>query len=129
MTVEKTAEEKFDDVLMAMDVVDTLRQSNRIVERELTVATYDTELISKLRNIYASQGIEVPDHVLKQGVDALREDRFVYEPAPASFSRKWAEQYVANPNRFVWMFYGSLAFFLLITVGFIISTFGILTGI
>ena len=67
-----------DDVMLAMDVVDTLRHRSQMVERELSQDGRDDALKERLRKIYASQGIDVPDHVIAEGVRALKEDRFVY---------------------------------------------------
>ena len=72
-----------DELMLAMDVVDTLRHERRLVEHELTAGDRDRHLIERLRAIYLSQGIVVSDDVLAQGVGALREDRFAYTaPAP-----------------------------------------------
>lgn len=69
-----------DDVMLAMDVVDTLRHRQQLVEQELARPETDEQLIARLRKIYADQGIEVPDRILREGVEALREDRFTYSP-------------------------------------------------
>jgi len=99
-------EKNLDDILMAMDVVDTLRHSSRVVERELNASEYDTKLLERLRGIYEAQGINVPDHILKEGVTALREDRFTYRPTPLSFSRSLAEWYVKNQKMTPFVIYG-----------------------
>jgi hypothetical protein len=59
-----------------MDVVDTLRHDQRLVERELSADASDEALIKRLREVYKGQGIEVPDRVLEEGVKALKEKRF-----------------------------------------------------
>ncbi len=79
-----------------MDVVDTLRHRELIVQRELSADERDTRLIERLREIYAGQGIEVSDSVLERGVADLRENRFVYEPAPPSVGRALALVYVTR---------------------------------
>ena len=71
--------------MLAMDVVDTLRHRERLVERELNEDVRDEQLIDRLRALYKSQGIDVPDRILAQGVKALKESRFVYTPPPSSF--------------------------------------------
>ena len=76
-----------DDVMMAMDVVDTLRHREDLVRRELNEEDREAELIGRLRKIYQDQGIEVPDDVLADGVKALKESRFVYTPPPAGWKR------------------------------------------
>ena len=50
-----------DDVMIAMDVVDTLRHREDLVRRELNEEGRESELIARLRQIYRDQGIEVPD--------------------------------------------------------------------
>jgi hypothetical protein len=79
--------QKLDDIMIAMDVVDTLRHREDLVRRELNEEGRETELIARLRKIYHDQGIEVPDHVLADGVKALKESRFTYTPPPAGLKR------------------------------------------
>lgn len=79
-----------DEVMLAMDVVDTLRHADRLVERELGSEERDAALKERLRQLYAQQGIEVPDHILDEGVAALREDRFLYRPPPPGLGRNLA---------------------------------------
>ena len=68
-----------DEVMLAMDVVDTLRHRERIVERALSTEDQDRQLVERLREIYAGQGIEVSDAIIERGVRDLREDRFEQE--------------------------------------------------
>jgi hypothetical protein len=89
-----------DDLMLAMDVVDTLRHRASLVERELHAEERDQQLIERLREIYAAQGIEVPDEVLAEGVTALKEDRFTYTPPEPSLSLTLAKVYV---NRRRWI--------------------------
>jgi hypothetical protein len=76
-----------DDLMIAMDVVDTVRHREDLVRRELNEAGREAELIARLKEIYKQQGIEVPDHVLAEGVKALKESRFTYSPTPPSLKR------------------------------------------
>ncbi len=87
-----------DEVMLAMDVVDTLRHADKLVERELAADERDRQLKDRLRHIYASQGIEVPERVLEEGVTALKQDRFVYDP-PKAGGRWWALLWI---RRKVW---------------------------
>jgi Family of unknown function (DUF6384) len=80
--------------MLAMDVVDTLRHDQRLVERELALGYSEEALIERLREIYKGQGIEVPDRVLEEGVKALKEKRFSYEPPKPSFARSLALAWV-----------------------------------
>ncbi|HXK56547.1 MAG TPA: DUF6384 family protein, partial [Gammaproteobacteria bacterium] len=52
-------DKRLSDVMLAMDVVDTLRHRRLLVERELQSDQRDEKLIDRLRDIYRSQGIEV----------------------------------------------------------------------
>ena len=94
--VDTATKPPLDEVMLAMDVVDTLRHRERVVERELSAAERDEELIERLREIYAGQGIEVSDAIIAQGVRDLRADRFAYSPAPPSFGRTLAKIYVTR---------------------------------
>ena len=82
------------DLMMAMDVVDTLRHGETLVERELSGEKRRAKMIERLREIYASQGITVPDRILEEGVDALEQERFVYKPKRGGFAFALARAYV-----------------------------------
>ncbi len=88
--------QSLDDVMMAMDVVDTLRHRSRLVETELNAGDRRAELIDRLKEIYASQGIEVTEEILAEGVKALEESRFTYEPPKPSFKTKLAHLYISR---------------------------------
>lgn len=91
---DAAAPRKLDDLMLAMDVVDTLRHNDAIAAKELAQDERDHELRQRLREIYASQGIEVPDAVVEEGIKALRESRFTYTPAPDGFKRRLATWWV-----------------------------------
>jgi hypothetical protein len=86
--------QKLDDVMIAMDVVDTLRHREDLVRRELNEEGREAELIARLREIYRNQGIEVPDQILAEGVKALKDSRFVYTPQPPSWKRTFLTWWV-----------------------------------
>jgi len=79
-----------DDVMLAMDVVDTLRHRERLVERELNENLREEQLVERLRELYKSQGIEVPDRIIEEGVKGLKESRFVYTPPKPGLPRTLA---------------------------------------
>lgn len=87
---------KLDDVLLAMDVVDTLRHRDQLLAKELDAAGREETLIKRLREIYDAQGIEVPDTVLREGVKALEEHRFTYTPPKMSVGVMLAKLYVGR---------------------------------
>jgi len=92
-----------DELMLAMDVVDTLRHRELVLERELESDDRDQRLLERLREIYTAQGITVTDGVLAQGVKALREDRFVYPAPEPSFSRSLAAAYVSRGRWGKWV--------------------------
>jgi hypothetical protein len=88
------AQPPLNDLMMAMDVVDTLRHGEALVERELSGEQRRAKMIERLREIYTSQGITVPDRILEDGVDALEQDRFVYKPRQGGFAFTLARLYI-----------------------------------
>lgn len=92
-----------DDLMMAMDVVDTLRHEEGQVARELKADERDAAMVERLRKVYAAQGIDVPDHILKAGVEDLKRDRFVYEPPAAGFQRTLAMIYISRSTWSKWL--------------------------
>uniref|UniRef100_UPI0025F25253 DUF6384 family protein n=1 Tax=Thiocapsa sp. TaxID=2024551 RepID=UPI0025F25253 len=63
----------------------------------------EEDLKERLRKIYAAQGIDVPDHVIKQGVAALKEGRFTYAPPPRSLATRLARIYVKRGDWGKWV--------------------------
>ena len=95
MADQQTSEKiELSEVMLAMDIVDTLRHERSLVDRELQSEDREVELIAKLRKIYADQGLEVSDEVIAEGVKAMREDRFAYQPPPRSFQTMLARLYI-----------------------------------
>ena len=87
---------QIDDLMLAMDVVDTLRHNQDLVLRELDEPRREVQLIDRLREIYRGQGIAVPDSVLHEGVRALKESRFLYTPPapgwPTTLAHWWVRR-------------------------------------
>ncbi|MCA8952527.1 MAG: hypothetical protein KDE27_23650 [Planctomycetes bacterium] len=94
MSVAAADDVALDRVMLAMDVVDTLRHQHAIVDAELDDERRQRELVARIRAIYDSQGIEVSDEVIAEGVAALRADRFVYTRPERTFRVRLAEAYV-----------------------------------
>lgn len=105
-----------EEMMLAMDVVDTLRHHQNLVERELDADARRERLITRLREIYSGQGIDVTDAMLAEGVSALEEDRFKYAPPANSFGTRLAKLYV---NRGVWL----KPLLLLLFVGLLLAAF------
>ncbi|SDU23928.1 DUF6384 family protein [Stappia sp. ES.058] len=92
-----------DELMMAMDVVDTLRHDERIALKELDADQRDEQMIDRLRDLYQSQGIEVPDRILHEGVESLKQNRFVYAPPAAGLQRTLALVYVTRMRWGKWL--------------------------
>ena len=58
-----------DELMLAMDVVDTLRHKELVLARELSAEDRDAQLVEHLRQIYTSQGIVVTDEILQRARD------------------------------------------------------------
>ncbi len=114
---------KLDDVMLAMDVVDTLRHRTRIVDMELNESAREQQLVARLKEIYGAQGIEVPDRILKDGVKALAEQRFVYRPPRDTFSVRLAKAYV-NRRRWLPQTVTAVGLLAAIALGFQLLVFG-----
>lgn len=104
--------EALDDVMLAMDVVDTLRHRERILNKELSTEEREAALIKRLKEIYSAQGIKVSDEILKDGVKALEEQRFTYTPPKNNFNIKLAHIYINRGKWFkpVGLIFGVAAF-------------------
>lgn len=83
-----------DELMLAMDIVDTLRHEQSLVERELASTQRDEDFVARVKQIYASQGIEVSDALIRQGVEALKQDRFAYVPPRRTLAVRLAEAWV-----------------------------------
>ncbi|GMG85575.1 hypothetical protein LNKW23_47980 [Paralimibaculum aggregatum] len=85
-----------DELMMAMDVVDTLRHDRRMLERELGQDDRDEALKQRLRELYEGQGLAVTEAILDEGIAALRESRFSYEPPQPSLAVTLARLWVSR---------------------------------
>ena len=88
------ADPKLDELMLAMDVVDTLRHEQALAEKELREPDRDEVLKARLRRIYEGQGLHVSDRILDDGIRALKESRFIYTPPPRSIGRTMATLWV-----------------------------------
>ena len=89
-------EAPLEELMVAMDVVDTLRHQQDLAERELDSDARRERFMVRLRELYQAQGIDVPDHVLEQGIEALEEERFEYVPVKSSWRTKLAYLWVSR---------------------------------
>lgn len=99
-------EQPLDEVMLAMDVVDTLRHRRKLVDQELASDERDQAMMERLRKIYTAQGIEVTDRILEEGVQALKEERFVYSPPAPGLGTSLANLYVSRDRWGKWVLGG-----------------------
>jgi hypothetical protein len=85
---------RLDELMLAMDVVDTLRHQESVVTREIGRDHSDEALMARLREIYEGQGLEVNDRILRAGIQALKEQRFTYEKRGSPSARFLAHLWV-----------------------------------
>ncbi|MFK7915150.1 MAG: DUF6384 family protein [Pseudomonadales bacterium] len=97
-TEASLSREPLEELMLAMDVVDTLRHSEGLVSRELNTEARREALVARLRDIYAAQGIAVSEAVLEQGVLALEEERFVYQ-RPSRSPKVWLAELYCSRSR------------------------------
>ena len=95
-------QQPLDEVMLAMDVVDTLRHQEKVVARALDSDARDEELKQKLKRIYEAQGLEVSEQIIEEVVQALQEDRFSYRPPPSGFNLYLARIYVSRGRWLPW---------------------------
>ena len=66
------------DALLTMDVVDQLRYRNAEMKALADSGHDKATLKQRLLELYRSQGIEVSDEILEAGIQAQREQRYLY---------------------------------------------------
>ncbi|MBI1211839.1 MAG: hypothetical protein GC190_10285 [Alphaproteobacteria bacterium] len=111
------APQKLDELMLAMDVVDTIRHRELLVERELQQGARDDELRNRLREIYKGQGIDVPDSVIDEGIKALKDSRFVYVPPKPGVAVTLATMWV-NRAHILWTLFSVVLFVVGLRVGY-----------
>lgn len=82
------------DVLLAMDVVDTLRHEQRVVSNALGEEAREQALIERVRRAYKAQGLEVSDALIAEGVAKLKEQQFDYTPPPPGLGTGLAKAWI-----------------------------------
>lgn len=85
---------RFDDLMLAMDAVDTIRHETSVLESELSSGDRREALKARLREYYAGQGIAVSDEILDTAVQDMDKNRFVHEALKPGLARILATLYV-----------------------------------
>ena len=83
---ENTKKIELNEIMLAMDVVDTLRHQQSLVDRELGADDRDQALIAKVRKIYTDQGLEVSEEVIASGVRPCARIALPTRPRKKAFS-------------------------------------------
>ena len=83
-----------DEAMLVMDVANTLRHGID-TPIEARPSPGDEPLVQRLRGLYRQQGIEASDAVLREGIAAMADRRFVYAP-PHGPRARLARLYVAR---------------------------------
>jgi Family of unknown function (DUF6384) len=112
-----------EDLVIAIDAVDQLRREQQEIERELNSEEQERLLIERLRQRYEARGQRVTDQMLAEAVEALRHDRYRYEPTPSSFQRTLAGWYVDR-----WKWFGRLAIAATLAGAIGLSYFGLMVN-
>ena len=94
--VTRVKKAPLEDLMAAMDVVDTLRHEQSITESELDGDSRRERLLVRLRDLYSAQGIDVPDSLLEEGIDALEQERFKYQVVKTSWRTRLAGVWVSR---------------------------------
>ena len=96
MTAQANKPATLEDLMVAMDVVDTLRHQQGLIDRELDTQGRRERLLERLRELYHAQGIDVTDQILEDGILALEEERFKYTPVVPNWQTKLASIWVTR---------------------------------
>lgn len=112
-----------EDLVIAIDAVDQLRREQQEIERELNSEEQENLLIERLRQRYEARGQRVTDQMLAEAVEALRHDRYRYEPTPSSFQRTLAGWYIDR-----WKWFGRLAIAATLAGAIGLSYFGLVVN-
>lgn len=102
-----------EELMAAMDVVDTLRHQTLLIDRELDTDARRNRMVEKLRGIYQAQGLDISDKVLAEGVRAMEEGRFEYSPPSPSLMTRIAGVYVKRDKWLKPVMVGFSALFIL----------------
>lgn len=84
----------FNDLIVASDIVDTIRNDERLIDHELGSEDRKKALKARLKDMYKAQGMEVSDAVIEEAVQRKDAERFIFKPMKAGFSRFLWTSYV-----------------------------------
>ena len=82
------------DVVVTMDIVDTLRHDKRMQEYALSEGDRRQAAIEQIKKAYSSQGVEVSDETISMALEKKREDELAHNPKVSGFIYLLAKLYV-----------------------------------
>lgn len=84
----------FNDLIVASDIVDTIRNDERLIDHELGSEDRQKALKARLKDMYKAQGMDVSDAVIEAAVARSNAERFVFKPMGTGFTRFMWTSYV-----------------------------------
>ncbi len=97
-TEAKQAERKADidvrDMMQMMDVVDALRQQQKLVDKELGRDAQTAEIKQRLKATYQQMGTEVGEAALEKAINDYFSNRYAFTPPKRDFRYSVASAYV-----------------------------------
>lgn len=111
------------DALLTMDVVDQLRYRNAEMKALADSGHDKAALKRRLLELYRSQGIEVSDEILEAGIQAQREQRYLYT-APRGWKAWLARRWIDRARLLKWALAVVLALLVLVALLVMARSFG-----
>ena len=95
-SVAPVIENTFEERMRVMDVVDTVRDIQHDVNRVLGEEDNEKALVAQLRAIYESQGRDVDDSTIRQGLELYKSGRYEFEAPQEDLGLKLANLYITR---------------------------------
>lgn len=111
------------DALLTMDVVDQLRYRNAEMKALANSGHDKATLKQRLLELYRSQGIEVSDEILEAGIQAQREQRYLYT-APRGWKAWLARRWIDRSRLLKWALIAALVLLMLAVLLVMARSFG-----
>lgn len=111
------------DALLTMDVVDQLRYRNAEMKALADSGHDKATLKQRLLELYRSQGIEVSDEILEAGIQAQREQRYLYA-APRGWKAWLARRWIDRGRLLKWALVSALVLLVLSMLVMMARSFG-----
>lgn len=87
MTSPNQPQPSFNDLIVLADIVDTIRNDERMIDHELGSDDRSKAAKVRLKEMYQAQGLEVSDAIIDEAMARRDAERYAYKPAVTGFSR------------------------------------------